>query len=139
MASNRITALGTTFVFDGLTIGEVMDAAPSPRTCNIQPILSVDSTDNYVEKIAGALDEGEISLHIVYDGSAGGVYNMLNTKFQARTSGTLLITFSDTSSYSCTAIISSLDKPGYGAADAFVEGNVTLAISGKATFTDVAE
>ena len=138
MASNKITALGTTFVFDGLTIGEVMDAAPSPRTCNVQPILSVDSTDNYVEKIAGALDEGEIAFHIVYDGSAAGVYNTLNTKYQARTSGTLLITFSDTSSYSCTAIISSLDKPGFGVADAFVEGNVTLSISGKATFTDVA-
>lgn len=138
MSTKAITALGTTFVFDGLTIGEVMDAPPSPRTCNVQPILSVDSTDGFIEKIAGALDEGEITLHIVYDGSDTGVYNTLNTKYQASTSGTLLITFDDTSSYSCTAIISSLDKPGFGAADAFVEGNVTLAISGKATFTDVA-
>ena len=138
MASNKITALGTSFVFDGLTIGEVMDAGPSPRTCNVQPILSVDSTNSYVEKIAGALDEGDITLHIVYDGSSAGVYNSQNTKFQARTEGTLLITLSDTSSFSCTAIISSLDKPGFGTADAFVEGNVTLAISGKATFTDVA-
>ena len=138
MGSKKITALGTTFVFDGLTIGEVMDAPPAPRTCNVIPILSVDSTDNYVEKLAGALDEGDITMHIVYDGSAGGVYNTLNTKFQARTSGTLLITLSDTSSFSCTAIISSLDKAGFGAADAFIEGNVTLAISGKATFTDVA-
>lgn len=138
MASKKITALGTTFVFDGLTIGEVMDAAPSPRICNVQPILSCDGTDNYVEKIAGALDEGDITLHIVYDGSAAGVYNSLDTKWRAKTEGTLLITFSDTSNYSCTAIISSLDKPGFGAADAFVEGNVALAISGKATFTDVA-
>jgi len=138
MATKAITALGTTFVFDGLTIGEVMDSPPSPRTCNVQPILSVDSTNNYVEKIAGALDEGEITLHIIYDGSAAGVYNTLNTKYQARTSGTLLITFSDTSNISCTAIISSLDKPGFGVADAPVEGNVTLAISGKGTYTDVA-
>ena len=138
MSTNAITALGTTFVFDGLTIGEVMDAAPSPRTCNVIPILTVDSTDNFVEKIGGALDEGEITLHLVYDGSAGGVYNSLNTKFQARTKGTLLITFPDTSNISCDAIISSLDNPGFGAADANVEGNVTLAKSGKATFTDVA-
>lgn len=138
MSSNKITALGTSFVFDGLTIGEVMDAPPSPRTCNIQPVLSCDSTDNYVEKIAGALDEGNITLHIVYDGSAGGIYNSLNAKYQARTSGTLLITLSDTSNFSCEAIISSLDKPGFGTADAFVEGNITLALSGKATFTDVA-
>ncbi|MBA7613749.1 hypothetical protein ES703_21005 [subsurface metagenome] len=138
MASKKVAALGTTFVFDGLTIGEVMDAAPSPRTCNVQPILTVDSTQGFIEKIAGALDEGEVTLHIVYDGSAAGVYNTLNTKYQERTEGTLLITFKDTSFYSCTAIISSLDKPGFGAADAFVEGNVTLSISGKATFEDVA-
>jgi len=138
MSTKAITARGTTFVFDGLTIGEVMDAAPSPRTCNVQPILSCDSTDGFVEKIAGALDEGDITLHIIYDGSNAGVYNALNTKYQAQTSGTLLITFSDTSSYSVTAIISSLDKPGFGAADAPVEGNVTLSISGKAAFMDVA-
>jgi len=138
MSTNAITALGTTFVFDGLTIGEVMDAPPSPRTCNVIPILSCDSTDNFVEKLAGALDEGDITLHLVYDGSAAGIYNTLNTKYQARTSGTLLITFSDTSSFSCTALISSLDKPGFGTADEKVEGNVTLALSSKATFTDVA-
>lgn len=136
--TNAITALGTSFLFDGLTIGEVMDAPPSPRTCNVIPILSCDSTDNFVEKLAGALDEGDITLHIIYDGGAGGIYNSLNTKYQKRTSGTLLITLSDTSSFSCTALISSLDKPGFGAADGVVEGNVTLSLSGEATFTDVA-
>ena len=138
MTTKAITGLGTTFVFDGLTIGEVIDAPPSPRTCNVQPILSCDSTDNFVEKIAGALDEGDITLHIIYDGSAAGVYNSLNTKYRSRTKGTLLITFKDTSNYSCDAIVSSLDKPGFGTADAQVEGNVTLALSGGITFTDVA-
>lgn len=137
MTTNAITALGTTFVFDGLTIGEVMDAPPSPRTCNVMPVLSCDSTNKFVEKIAGALDEGDITLHIVYDGSAAGVYNSLNTKWRAQTKGTLLITLSDTSSFSCPAIISSLDKPGFGSGDAIIEGNITLACE-EATFTDVA-
>jgi len=136
MATNAITALGTVVTFDSATIGEIMSLTGN-RSCRIIDILSCDSTNSAVEKIAGALNEGDVTVHIVYDGSSGGVYNTLNTKYQARTKGTLLITYSDTSSHSIDAIISSLGTPSFSEGDGTVELDVTFALSGSATFTDV--
>ena len=79
-----------------------------------------------------------MTIHLYYDGSAAGIYNSLNTKLLARTTGTLLITHSDTSNLSCDAIISSLGEPSFGEAGGPVEIDVTFARSGKVTYTDVA-
>jgi len=139
MATNAISAIGTTAVFDGLNLGEIGSMSPSGRSCNVISYFSTDSTNGFVDKLPGQLDEGELTVDMVYDGSAAGVYNSLNTKYLAKTSGTLLITFNvgaDQSTYSCTAFISNLDKPGFSAADGEVRHSVTFAISGKATFTD---
>jgi len=137
MTTNAITAMGTVLTFDTETIGEVMSLTGT-RSRRIVDILSCDSTNEAVEKIAGALNEGEVTVHIVYDGSDAGVYNILNTKFLAKTNATLLITYPDTSSHSCNAIISSLGLPSFSEADGPIELDVTLALSGQATFTDVA-
>ena len=136
MATNAITALGTVLTFNSNTIGEVMSLSGN-RSCNMNEIVSCDSTDNCKERIAGIIDEGDYTIHIVYDGSAAGVYNDLNTDFLAQTSSTLLITYSDTSSHSVTALISSLGLPSFGSGDGSVEVDVTFSSSGKATFTDV--
>jgi hypothetical protein len=132
-----ITALNTAVTFNGGTIDKV-NSISGARSRNIIPVLTTDAADDAVAKIAGALDEGEITVNLDYDGAAAGVYNDLNTAFQAATSGTLLITLSDTSSFSCTAIISAMDIPQFGAADGKVECSITFAITGKATYTDVA-
>ncbi len=100
--------------------------------------MSCDSTDDAVEKIAGALNEGEATFHCVYDGSNAGVYNLLNTDFLAKTKATLLITYPDTSNHSVTGIISSLSLPSFSEADGEISVDVTIACSGKATYTDVA-
>lgn len=136
MATNAITALGTVLTFNSNTIGEIQSLTGT-RTRNVIPILSVDSTDNAKELIAGAMDEGEVSFHCVYDGSSGGVYNDLNTDYQAGTKATCLITYSDTSSYSVSGIITSLSVPMFSEADGEVSVDVSIAFSGKATFTDV--
>ncbi|MFB0523919.1 MAG: hypothetical protein ACETVZ_00135 [Phycisphaerae bacterium] len=137
MTTNAITALGTVLTFNDNTIGEIQSISGG-RTRNIIKILSCDSTDDAVEKIAGALDEGEVTFHCVYDGSDLGVYNTLNTDFQAKTKATCLITYPDTSSHSCSGIISSLGLPSFSEADGEISVDVTIALSGKATFTDVA-
>ncbi len=137
MATNAITSLGLTAVFNGNTIGECQSISGS-RSVEIFPIASFGSTNNCKEKLAGLIDEGQISLSFYYDGSNAGVYNDLNTDFQARTSATLLITLSDTSSISCTALISSFDWPSAGAPGEPHTVNITFDISGKATYTDVA-
>ena len=136
MTTNAITAMGTTLTFDVDTIGEIQSVSGT-RTRNIIDILSCDSTNQAVEKIAGALNEGEVTFHCVYDGSAAGVYNKLNTHLQAKTKATTLITYPDTSSHSCDGIISSLNLPSFSEADGEISVDVTIAFSGQATYTDV--
>ena len=136
MGTNAITALGTVLTFNNNTIGEIQSLSGS-RTRNIIEILSVDSTDEAVEKIAGVLNEGEVTFHCIYDGSAGGVYNDLNADFQAKVKATCLITYPDTSNHSCSGIISSLSLPSFSEADGEFSVDVTIALSGKATYTDV--
>jgi len=137
MATKAITALGTILTFNSNTIGEIQSLSGT-RSRRIIEILSVDSDDDAVEKIAGALNEGEVTFHCIYDGSDKGVYNNLNTDFQAKTKAICLITYPDTSNHSCSGIISSLNLPSFGEADGEVSVDVTIALSGKATYNDVA-
>lgn len=137
MGTNAITALGTVLTFDGDTIGEIQSLSGT-RSRRIIEILSTDSTDDAVEKIGGALNEGEVTFHCVYDGSAAGVYNKLNTAFQAKTKGTCLVTYPDTSNHSASGIISSLSLPSFSEADGEISVDVTIALDGKAVYTDVA-
>jgi hypothetical protein len=137
MATNAITFAGFVLTFNSITVGEVISSSGS-RARNIHEVLSTDSTNNAVEKLAGALNEGERTFRIVYDGSTAGVYGNLNTDYEAATVATLLLTYSDTSSISAaTAFISNLGDPEAAAADGTLEVDVTFAISGKITFTDV--
>jgi hypothetical protein len=137
MATNAITFLGGVVTFNGNTIGEVIAPPDGERACNWNEVLSADSTDNAVEAIAGAINEGVRSMRIVYDGSAAGVYNDLNTDFLARTKATLLITMPDTSVFSMTAGIATLGMPEAGAVDGTMEVPLGFKVSGKITFTDV--
>jgi hypothetical protein len=135
MTTNAITALGTILTFDGDTIGEIQSLSGA-RTRRMIEILSCDSTDEAVEKIAGALNEGEVTFHCIYDPSDDGVYKKLDGHLLAKTKGTCLITYPSAGSHSCTALISSLTIPQFSEADGEVSIDVTLAFSGKATYTD---
>ena len=134
--TNAITAMTTTLMFDVDTIGEIQSLSGS-RSRRIIEILSCDSTNEAVEKIAGALNEGEVTFHVVYDGSAAGVYNKLNTHLQAKTKATCKITYPDTSKHECSGIVSSLSLPSFSEADGEISVDVTIAFSGKAIYTDV--
>ena len=137
MTTNARTALGTVLTFNDNTIGEIQSVSGT-RSLRIIEILSCDSTDEAVEKIAGALNEGEATFHLVYDGSNAGVYSLLNTDYQAKTKATLLITYPDTSNHSVTGIISSLSLPSFSEADGEISVDVTIACSGKAAYSAVA-
>lgn len=136
-ATNAQTALGVVLTFGVDTIGEIQSLSGT-RTRRIIDILSCDSTDEAVEKIAGALNEGEVTFHVIYDGSDAGVYNKLNAAFQLGTKSVCLITYPDTSSHSCDGIISSLSLPSFSEADGEISCDVTIAFSGKAAYTDKA-
>ena len=140
MTTNARTALGTVLTFNNNTIGEIQSLSGT-RSRRIIDILSCDSTDEAVEKIAGALNEGEVTFHCIYDPTDGGVYNDLNTDLLARTKGVAgagcLITYPSSGSHLCDGIISSLSLPSFSEADGEISIDVTIALSGKATFTDI--
>lgn len=136
MTTNARTALGTVLTFNGNTIGEIQNLAGT-RTRRVIEILSCDSTDQAIEKIAGALNEGEVTFHCIYDPTAAGVYNDLNTDFLAKAVGTCLITYPSAGSHSCSGFISSLSLPSFSEADGEISVDVTIAFSGKAVFTDI--
>jgi len=135
MPTNAQTALGTVLTFNDNTIGEIQSVSGT-RSRRIIEILSCDSTDEAVEKIAGALNEGEATFHVVYDGSDDGVYKLLDTDFQAKTKANLIITYPDTSNHTVTSIISSLSLPSFSEADGEISFDVTVACSGKAAYVD---
>lgn len=137
MSTNAISGYGATLVFNSNTIGEIMSVSGSRSRTAIE-ILTCDSTNQAMEVIAGAMNEGEVTFSIIYDGSSGGVYNDLNTDYQAGTSATATITYSDTSTHAGTAIITNLGAPAFGSPDDPVACDVTLRFSGKCTYTDVA-
>lgn len=137
MTTNARVALGTVLTFNGNTIGEIQNLSGT-RTRRIIEILSCDSTDEAVEKIAGALNEGEVTFHCIYDPTDEGVYYDLDVDYQAGTKGTCLITYPSSGNHSCDGIISSLSVPSFSEADGEMSVDVTIALSGKATFTDIA-
>jgi len=139
-ATNARVALGTILTFNGNTIGEIQSLSGT-RSRRIIDILSCDSSDEAIEKIAGALNEGEVTFHCIYDPTDGGAYNDLNTDFQLGTKGLAgngcLITYPTAGSHLCDGIISSLSLPSFSEADGEISIDVTIALSGKATFTDI--
>jgi len=141
MATNAMVGLRTTLVFNGNSIGEIQSVSGT-RTRNVAEVLSCNSTNQAMEVIAASLNEGEVSFSCVYDQTAGGVYNDLNTDFIAGTSATATISYIDpaaaTSTHAGTAIITSLDMPSFGSPDDPIIVNITLRFSGQCTYTDVA-
>lgn len=139
-ATNARTALGTTLHFNENIIGEIQSLSGT-RSRRIIDILSCDSTEEGVEKIAGALNEGEVTFHCIYDPTHEGVYNDLNTDFQAGEKGIdvkgCLITFPTAGTILCDGIISSLGLPSFSEADGEISVDVTIAFSGKAVYTDI--
>lgn len=139
-ATNARVALGTTLMFNGNTIGEIQSLSGT-RSRRIIDILSCDTINEGIEKIAGALNEGEVTFHCIYDPTALGVYDDLNKDFQLGTKGLAgngcKITYPTAGSHLCNGIISSLSLPSFGEADGEISVDVTIALSGKATFTDL--
>jgi len=133
--TKAINALGVVLTFDTDIIGEIQSFGGT-RTRRMIEILSCDSTNDAVEKIAGALNEGEVTFHCIYDGGEEGVYKVLDDYYHEGTEKTVLITYPNTGQHKCTGLISSLSWPSFSEADGEVSIDVTIAFSGKAAFTD---
>lgn len=118
------------------TIGNITSITVGARTRDSIDISSMDSTNKKREFISGMADEGEISITVNYDGSASGVANALNTAYNSGTAETWTVTFPDTSSFACSGFITSLSiEDSY---DDKITMNITIKLTGSATYTDVA-
>ena len=83
------------------------------------------------------MDEGEITFTLYYSGVSGGSYNDVNTDFLAGTSGTLLVTGGDTTTWSGTGFITGLSMAEFGGPDDPNIVTITVTISGQFTYIDL--
>jgi hypothetical protein len=137
MATEGISAIGTVVTFNGNVLGEIETFDLGAITINIHEILTADSTDYYADAIGGALNSGEATFGMIFDPTSGGNLDLLKDDAEARTKGTLLITFPNTSYITGDAIISTLELPKAPEADAVWRFNVTLKKCKKHTYTAV--
>jgi predicted secreted protein len=117
------------------TIGEVRKLDVSGRKRDSIDVSSCDSTSSAREFIPGMMDEGEITVEVVYDGSNTGVAYALDGAFTGKTAETWTITWPDTSSHSGSGFITNLSTAT--AFESEITQSITIKCSGVWTYSDV--
>lgn len=136
MATKGFSAMGSTLVFDGVTVGEVENWDGGEDTLENEKILTCDSTDYYPDVIAKAFDCGERRFTMIFQpDNTSGNYKQLKDKFDARTKGTLLLTYANTVSFSATALITSLARPSAPDAAGVQRFTIGFTLASKSAFT----
>jgi len=126
-----ITSNGTTFSYDGGAVADVLSiSAPSVS------VATIDTTNlGAVHRtfIAGTIDSGEVSLEIMYDPMSDTDIedSWDNTATTAPVSKTCVVTFSDSATYTFSAIITAFSTSV--AIDDKVTASLTLKITGAVT------
>jgi len=126
-----ITSNGTTFSYDGGDVSDVLSiSAPSVS------VATIDTTNlGAVHRtfIAGTIDSGEVSLEIMYDPNSDTDIEDAwdNTATAAPVSKTCVVTFSDSATYTFSAIITAFSTSV--AIDDKVTASLTLKITGAVT------
>ena len=128
-----ITSNGTTFSYNSVAIGDVLSISSPSVT-----VATIDTTgiaDVFRTFLGGTIDSGELSLEIMYDpnGTAGAALEAEweSTASAAPTAKTCVITFSDSSTYTFSAILTGFSASV--AIDDKVTASVSLKVSGSIT------
>jgi hypothetical protein len=139
MSTNASKGFGTTFVFDGVTIGEVMGFPEATSQLDGVDILTCDSADETADFLEGAFSEGEPSFQFIYNGAQNGNYHALHNKFRQKKRGDLVVAYKNragtTSSITVPALIRSLSWPGFGSPRDAKVATVGFKTLAKKTFT----
>lgn len=139
MTTYASKGFGTTFVFDGVTIGEVLGFPEVTAELDGQEILTCDSLDETADFLDGAFNEGEPTFQFIYNGAQNGNYHALHNKFRARKRGPLVVTYKNragtTSSHTVQAMITKLSWPGFGTPREAKTSTVGFKPLAKKTFT----
>jgi predicted secreted protein len=115
------------------TIGEITKLDVSGRKREMIDTSSCDSSLAFRTFIAGMADEGELSVDVVYDGTAAGVGQKLDSAFESKVVQTWTITWPDTSTFVCPGHITNL-----GTATTYekeITQSLTIKLTGNATYT----
>jgi hypothetical protein len=128
--------MGAVLTFDGVTIGEVESMEGGEVTIEFEEILTFDSTNYYADMILTALNSGEMTLTCIFQpNNTTGNYAQLKTKAEARTMGTLLLTYVNTASFTGSAGITNLGYPTAPDAKGVQRFSVTFKRDGQFTYT----
>jgi len=138
MATEGFSAMGSIVTFDGVTLGEVESWDGGADALESEKILTCDSADMYADLILKAFDPGERTFTVIFQPGAAGNYALAKAKFDARTKGTLLLTYANTASFSAQAAITSLPRPSAPDAAGVQRFTISFTLAGKSDFTGVA-
>jgi hypothetical protein len=140
MTTAASKGFGTTFVFDGVTIGEVLNFPEVTSELDMTEIFTCDSADETPDYLEGGFNEGVPTFQFIYDGSAAGEYRMLHDKYKAKVRGSLVVTYKNragvTSPFTVQAMIASLTWPGFGSPRDAKMATVGFRTLGAKTFAD---
>lgn len=135
MTTQAFSGMGSSMVFDGVTIAEIESFNLGDDTVETEEILTIDSTDNYYDLLLTALKAGPITLTCIFQpNNTTGNFSQLKTKADARTKGTFLWTYPNGAYFTGTAGITSLGKPNAGDAKSGQRFTMTLTPAGKVTY-----
>jgi hypothetical protein len=131
-----ITANGTTFSYNSVTIGDVLSIS-SPSVS----VATIDTTgidDVFRTFLGGTIDSGEMSVEVMYSPDDAGASTILEAEWEssasaAPTAKTCIITFSDGSLYTFSAIL--IGFSASVAIDDKVTASVSLRVSGSIAIT----
>ena len=128
-----ITANGTTFSYNSVAIGDVLSI--STPSVSVATIDTTGIADVFRTFLGGTIDSGEMSLEVMYDpnSTAGTALEAEweSTASAAPTAKTCVITFSDSSTYTFSAILTGFSASV--AIDDKVTASVSLKVSGSIT------
>jgi len=136
MSTQGFAGMGSTGIFDGVTIGEVESYDLGSDTLDSEEILTIDSSSFYPDLILGAFHSGQINITaIMQPNNTTGNYKQLKTKFDARTKGTFIWTFLNGAIFTGTVAITELGRPSPPDATKAQRFNIILTASGQITYT----
>ena len=136
MATLGFSGMGAVLVFGGSTIGEIESIDGGEVTIDFEEILTMDSVSYYADMILTALNSGQATITCIFQPSnTTGNYAVLKGKAEARTVGTLLVTYLNTAFFTGQAGIITLGFPSAPDAKGVQRFTVTFKRSGIFAYT----
>ena len=126
-----IDTAGTTLSFDGVAIGSVQSISGMSLSRASIDTSALEHTAGKEFIASGLYDSGELSFEIQYDPGSTG-HDKLTTSLKAGTDGAVIVTFSDSATWTSAGGHVTAFEPGMEV-DGVTTGSCTIKISGAVT------